>query len=63
MVEAYKLLKEDPSAYSNEEEGDKIWSFRELLSWKIPEHLVSNNSSSKKQLKRVMEGVNPEYIN
>lgn len=50
----------------NEHEAPKCWSFKELLSWKIPDHLLSTSArQSQERLKRkqVETGYICSYIN
>jgi hypothetical protein len=42
MTECERILKEEADAESEE----SLLSFKDLLSWKMPEHLISNMSKS-----------------
>jgi hypothetical protein len=39
---AKQIIEECQKIISEEDEEGKLWNFRELLSWKVPEHLSLN---------------------
>lgn len=41
--ECERVLKDDLGG--NDEGKEKIWSFREMLTWKMSEHLSSNSNA------------------
>ena len=44
-MEADRILSE----WSDEVTPNKLWSFKEILSWKIPEHLLSTSARDSMQ--------------
>ena len=48
------MLRAELGNDSNDSVIEKVWSFKDLLSWKMPEHLSTNNAKNlNKALARV----------
>lgn len=50
LQECTKLLKSEYTLDDEDGGSSKLWNFRELLSWKVPEHLSSEYSKQKSKL-------------